>query len=104
MHICPDSSESLSHVVMKLCPSAVFQLIRVRERERKRERDCMELAQKSFVLALFLRISKHNVWVNQSILLQLLPRRTNARRGSNSATLTSFFLSFFKVRENQNIT
>ena len=32
----------------------------------------MVLAHKSFVLAWFLRISKHNVWVNQSVLLQLL--------------------------------
>ena len=30
----------------------------------------------SFVLAWFLRILKHNVWVSQSILLQLLPMRT----------------------------
>ena len=33
-------------------------------------------AHESFVLALFLRISKRNVWVSQSILLQLLPMRT----------------------------
>ena len=33
-------------------------------------------AQQSFVLAWFLKISKHNVWVSQSILLQLLPMRT----------------------------
>ena len=33
-------------------------------------------AHQSFVLAWFLRISKHNVWVSQSILLQLLPMRT----------------------------
>ena len=33
-------------------------------------------AHKSFVLAWFLRISKHNVWVSQSILLQLLLMRT----------------------------
>ena len=33
-------------------------------------------AHKSFVLAWFLRISKHNVCVSQSILLQLLPMRT----------------------------
>ena len=33
-------------------------------------------AHESFVLAWFLRISKHNVWVSQSILLQLLPMRT----------------------------
>ena len=32
-------------------------------------------AQESFVLAWFLRISKHNVWVSQSILLQLLPMK-----------------------------
>ena len=47
-----------------------------RERERERERDCTVFAQASFVLAWFLRISKHNVWVSQSILLQLLPMRT----------------------------
>ena len=51
-----------------------------REREtarvRERERDCTVFAHKSFVLAWFLRISKHNVWVSQSILLQLLPMRT----------------------------
>ena len=29
-----------------------------------------------FALAWFLRISKHNVWVSQSILLQLLAMRT----------------------------
>ena len=49
MHICADSSESLSHVVMKLCPSAQFfnragsqTLIagrKRRERERQRERE-----------------------------------------------------------------
>ena len=33
-------------------------------------------AHKSFVLAWLLRISKHKVWVSQSILLQLLPMRT----------------------------
>ena len=47
MHICADSSESLSHVVMKLCPSPQFfnqagsqTLIagrKSRERENKRE-------------------------------------------------------------------
>ena len=46
---------------------------RERERERKRAResvretDCMVFAHKSFVMAWFLRISKHNVWVSQSI-------------------------------------
>ena len=33
-------------------------------------------AHESFVLAGFLKISKHNVWVSQSILLQVLPMRT----------------------------
>ena len=33
-------------------------------------------AHESFVLVGFLKISKHNVWVSQSILLQLLPMRT----------------------------
>ena len=39
-------------------------------------RDCTVFAHESFVLAWFLKISKHNVWVSQSILLQLLPMRT----------------------------
>ena len=47
-----------------------------KSRERERERECTVFAQESFVLAWFLRISKHNVWVSQSILLQLLPMRT----------------------------
>ena len=47
MHICAGLSESLSHVVMKLCPSTVFQLSRFttsiagrksRERELERKR------------------------------------------------------------------
>ena len=38
----------------------------------------MVFSHKSFVLAWFLRIKKHNVvWVSQSILLQLLPMRTH---------------------------
>ena len=77
MHICADSSESLSRVVIKLYPSTVFfnqagsqtliagRKSRERERERERERD----AHKYLVLAWLLRISKHNVWVDQSILL-----------------------------------
>ena len=44
--------------------------------ERERERGCTVFAHESFVLAWFLRISKHSVWVSQSILLQLLPMRT----------------------------
>ena len=39
-------------------------------------RDGTVFAHESFVLAWFLKISKHNVWVSQSILLQLLPMRT----------------------------
>ena len=39
----------------------------------------MVFAHESFVLACFLSISKHNIWVNQSILLQLLPMSTHAR-------------------------
>ena len=39
-------------------------------------RDCTVFAHESFVLAWFLKISKHNVWVSQSILLQLLRMRT----------------------------
>ena len=56
----------------------------------------MVLAHESFVLACFLRISKHNVW----ILLQLLPMRTHARiqkvlsEGSNSDNV--FFPFFFR--------
>ena len=48
----------------------------IAERERERERDCTVFAHESIVLAWFLRISKRNVWVSQSILLQLLPMRT----------------------------
>ena len=91
MHICADSS--LSHIVMKLCSSLIAGCKSKGEREREGdreretdrqtkteiERDCMVLAYESFVLASFLRISKHNVWVNRSILLQLLPMSTNAR-------------------------
>ena len=48
-----------------------------RERERERERKTARVfAHESFVLAWFLRISKRDVWVSQSILLQLLPMRT----------------------------
>ena len=51
MHICADSSESLSHVVMKKCPSPQFfnragsqTLIAGRKsRKRERERVCMGL-------------------------------------------------------------
>ena len=39
----------------------------------------MVFAHESFVLACFLSISKHNIWVNQSILLQLLPMSTHAQ-------------------------
>ena len=45
-------------------------------KSRERERDCTVFALESFVLAWFLRISKHNIWVSQSILLQLLAMRT----------------------------
>ena len=52
---------------------------------------------------LLLRISKHNVWVNQSILLQLLPMRTHARIQkvlSEGVQLCNsdnvFFVSFFR--------
>ena len=38
-----------------------------RESVRERERDGTVFAHKSFVLAWFLTISKHNVWVSQSI-------------------------------------
>ena len=45
---------------------------RCKSRDSERERGCMVFA----LLAWFLRISNHNVWVSQSILLQLLPMRT----------------------------
>ena len=50
MHICADSSESLSHVVMKLCPSPQFfnragsQTLKAGRKSRERERDCIVLA------------------------------------------------------------
>ena len=47
-----------------------------KRRERERERDCTVFALESFVFACFLKISKHNVWVSHSILLQLLAMRT----------------------------
>ena len=116
MHICADSSESLSHVVMKKCPSPQFfnragsqTLIagrKSRERERGREREILHgLAHESFVLACFLRISKHNVWVNQSILLQLLPMRTHARiqkvssEGVQLCNSDNVFFSFLFLEE-----
>ena len=43
---------------------------------KRRERDYTVFAHESFALAWFLRISKHDVWVSQSILIQLLPMRT----------------------------
>ena len=52
MHMFADSSESLSHVVLKLCPSPQFfnragsQTLIAGERER--ERDCMVLAHRLF--------------------------------------------------------
>ena len=54
------------------CLQTSIAVCKSRERERERERDCMVFAHKSFVLALILRISKHNVCVSQSIL----PMRT----------------------------
>ena len=83
--------------------------MKARERERERKRDCMVLAHESFVLAWFLRISKHNVWIKQSILLQLLPMRTHARiqkvlsEGVQLCNSDNDFL-FFKGREDPNIT
>ena len=50
-------------------------------------------AHKSFVLACFLRISRHNVWVSQSILLQLLPMSIGPKR-----ILNCFSGHFFKNR------
>ena len=73
MHICDDTS--LLHVVMKLCPSLIAGR-KVRERERLHGAFTLIFC---FPQAWFLRISKHNVWVNQSILLQLLPMNTHAR-------------------------
>ena len=68
----------------------------------------MVLAHESFVLACFLRIPKHNVW----ILLQLLPMRTHARFQkvlSEGVQLCNsdnvFFFSFLEERgHDPNIT
>ena len=59
MHICADSSESLSHVVMKKCPSPQFfnragsQTLIAGRKSRERE-SLHGLAHESFVLACFL--------------------------------------------------
>ena len=60
MHVCPWSGTSDD-------PNCLQTLI---------AGDCTVFAHESFGLAWFLKISKHNVWVSQSILLQLLPMRT----------------------------
>ena len=45
----------------------------------RKSRDCTVFAHESFVLAWCLKILKHNVWVSQSILLQLLLMRERER-------------------------
>ena len=62
-----------------------------------RERDCMVFAHESFVLAWFLRISKHNVWVSQSILLQLLPMRTQNPNLSFASAFVRQSGTFFSI-------
>ena len=63
MHICADSSESLSHVVMKKCPLPQFfnragsqTLIagrKSREREKERERESAWACTRIFCFGLF---------------------------------------------------
>ena len=65
----------IRHVVSLLDPNCLQTLI-TGCKSSERERGCTVFAHETFVLALFLRILKHNVWVSQSILLQLLPMRT----------------------------
>ena len=75
-------------------------------RERGRERDCMVLAHKSFVLAWFLRISTARSTMFRSTnqtcynCFRWGPMRGSrnfCQRGFNSATLTTFFFfSFFR--------
>ena len=76
MHICADLSESLSHVVMKKCPSPQFftragsqTLIAgpKKERERERERVCMGLHTNFLFWLVFLEIS--NTMLGQPINL-----------------------------------
>ena len=61
-------------------------------KSRERERDYTVFAHESFVLAWFLRISKRNVWVSQSILLQLLPMRTQNRAQNPNLSCASAFV------------
>ena len=111
MHICADSSESLSHVVMKKCPSPQFfnrtgsqTLIagrKSRERERERERVCMGLHTNLLFWLVFLE-SRNTMFgsTNQSCYncFRWGPMRGSRKfcqRGSNSATLTTFFSFLF---------
>ena len=68
-----------------------------RERERERERDCTVFAHESFILAWFLRISKRNVWVSQSILLQLLPMRTQNPNLSCASAFVRHSRTFYSI-------
>ena len=68
-----------------------------RERERKRERDCTVFAHRTFVLAWLLRISKRNVWVSQSILLQLLTMRTQNPNLSCSSSFVPHSRTFHSI-------
>ena len=70
---------------------------RERERERGRERDYTVFAHESFVLAWFLRISKRNVWVSQSILLQLLRMRTQNPNLSCASVLVRHSRTFHSI-------
>ena len=64
---------------------------------RERERHLTVFAHESFVLAWFLRISKHNVWVSQSILLQLLPMRAQNPNLSCASALVRHSRTFHSI-------
>ena len=76
MHICADSSESLSHVVMKKCPSPQFfnragsqTLIAGRKsRERERERESAWACTRIFCFGLVFLESRNTMFgsTNQS--------------------------------------
>ena len=55
-------------------------------------------ALESFVLAWFLRISKHNVWVSQSILLQLLAMRTQNPNLSCASAFVRQIQTFHSIK------
>ena len=101
MHICADSSGSLSHDVMKKCLSPQFfnragsQTLIAGRKSREKERVCMGFC--------FFLESRNTIWVNQSILLQLLPMRTHARIQKVLSEVVQlcnsdnvFFFSFFR--------